>query len=93
VEDQKKKKAGNNSPPLNKLVPSIITAYKSLPHCFSKNIYSDLDHDCSIRVFCIQLQIILGGAKPPPIIVFTGAAAPLAPPSPLPLNCNIRIDV
>jgi len=48
-------------------------AYKSLPHCFSN---SDLDLDYSIRVFRIQLQIILGGAKPP-IITFTGAAAPL----------------
>jgi len=53
---------------------SPITAYKSLPYCFSKNIYSDLDLDCSIRVFRMQLQIILGGAKP---TLFTGAAAPL----------------
>ena len=64
----------------------FITAYKSLPQCFSKNIVTALleyfDLDCSIRVFRIQLQIIQEGLSSL-IVFFYRYCSPSSPP-PLP---------
>ena len=63
---------------LDQLCLVIVTAYKSLPHCFCKNIVTAFDLDCSIVVSGIQPQIILGGAKPCHNYFYRGCS-PLAP--------------